>query len=80
MEFVCRRCHNLTKQTGYRVITEDGGVVLLDMLVCASCARLAKRLGLPAVKMAQARKSAKAKRADTMTDSKRPTDQSPSLR
>jgi hypothetical protein len=50
------------------------------MLVCTSCARLAKRLGLPAVKMAPAKKSAKAKRADTMTDGKRPTVQSPSIR
>jgi hypothetical protein len=56
MEFVCKRCEQLTKQRPYRVTTEDGGLVLLNMLVCASCARLAKRLGLPAVKMKSAKK------------------------
>jgi hypothetical protein len=66
MEFVCRRCHNVTKQSGYRVTTEDGGVVLLNMLVCASCARLAKRLGLPAVKMEPAKKAAKAKGVESV--------------
>jgi hypothetical protein len=54
MEFVCRRCNHITKQNPYRVTTEDGGVVLLNMLVCASCARLAKSLGLPTVKMESA--------------------------
>ena len=51
MKFVCRRCNHTTKQNLYRVTTEDAGVVLLNMIVCSSCARLAKRLGLPAVKM-----------------------------
>jgi len=37
MEFICRRCYHFSKNP-YRVTTEDGGVVLLDMLVCASCA------------------------------------------
>ena len=69
MEFVCRRCHNVTKQSGYRVTTEDRGVVLLNMLVCASCARLAKRLGLPAVKMESVKPAAKTKGSDAMTDS-----------
>ena len=57
MEFVCKRCEQLTKQRPYRVTTEDGGLVLLNMLVCGSCARLAKRLGLPAVKMESAKKA-----------------------
>jgi hypothetical protein len=51
MEFTCRRCNHITKQKLYRVITEEAGVVLLNMVVCSSCARLAKRLGLPAVKI-----------------------------
>jgi hypothetical protein len=51
MEFVCRRCKHITKQNLYRVTTEDAGVVLLNMLVCSSCARLARSLGLPTVKM-----------------------------
>ena len=58
MEFVCRRCDHITKQNLYRVTTEDAGVVLLNMIVCSSCARLAKRLGLPAVKMTAAKTAA----------------------
>ena len=70
MEFVCRRCKHITKQNLYRVTTEDAGVVLLNMLVCPSCARLAKRLGLPAVKMEPAKKAAKTNRVEAMTGSR----------
>jgi hypothetical protein len=81
MKFVCRRCHHFTKQERYRVITEEGGVVLLNMLVCASCARLAKRLGLPVVKMESAKKAAATQGAEAMTDSKqRPVQPRPSIR
>jgi hypothetical protein len=59
MEFTCRRCNHITKQKLYRVITEEAGVVLLNMVVCSSCARLAKRLGLPAVKMESVKRTAK---------------------
>jgi hypothetical protein len=61
MEFTCRRCNHITKQKLYRVITEEAGVVLLNMVVCSSCARLAKRLGLPAVKMESVKRTAKTK-------------------
>jgi hypothetical protein len=70
MEFVCRRCTHITKQKPYRVTTEDGGVVLLNMLVCPSCARLAKSLGLPTVKMESTKQTAKTKGVQAMTDSK----------
>jgi hypothetical protein len=69
MEFVCRRCTHFTKQL-YHVTTEDGGVVLLNMLVCPSCARAARRLGLPTVKMEPAKKAAKANRVGAMTGSR----------
>jgi hypothetical protein len=69
MEFVCRRCNHITKRNPYRVTTEDAGVVLLNMVVCSSCARLAKRLGLPAVKMKSAKTAAKTERDQAMTDS-----------
>ena len=59
MKFVCRRCNHTTKQNRYRVTTEDAGVVLLNMIVCSSCARLAKRLGLPALKMTSAKAAAR---------------------
>ena len=79
MEFVCRRCSDLIKRQPYRVTTEDGGVVLLNMLVCGSCARLAKRLGLPVVKMESAQKGAKP--GEAITDSKHlPVQPRPSIR
>jgi hypothetical protein len=68
MEFVCRRCNHITKQNLYRVTTEDAGVVLLNMLVCSSCARLAKSLGLPAVKMTSAKTAAKIDREQPTID------------
>jgi ribosome-binding protein aMBF1 (putative translation factor) len=61
MGFICRRCDRTTKQELYRVTTEDAGVVLLNMVVCSSCARLAKRLGLPAVKIENAKRITKTK-------------------
>jgi hypothetical protein len=81
MEFVCRRCGRITKQKPYRVITEDRGVVLLNMLVCTSCARLARSLGLPAVKMESAKRATKTKGVQATTDSKRqPVQPPPSIR
>ena len=70
MEFACRRCDQITKQKPYRVTSEDGGVVLLDLFVCPSCARLAKSLGLPTVKMESAKRAAKTKGVQAMTDRK----------
>jgi hypothetical protein len=70
MGFICRRCDRITKQKLYRITTEDAGVVLLNMLVCSSCARLARKLGLPAVKMESAKRAEKIKRASVMTDLK----------
>jgi hypothetical protein len=71
MEFVCRRCNHTTKQNLFRVTTEDAGVVLLNMIVCSSCARLAKRLGLPAVKMPSAKTAAKIESEQATTDRER---------
>jgi hypothetical protein len=68
MEFVCRRCNHITKRNPYRVTTEDAGVVLLNMVVCSSCARLAKRLGLPAVKMKPVKTTAKTEPNQAMTE------------
>ena len=81
MEFACRRCDQITKQKPYRVTTEDCGVVLLNMLVCPSCARLARRLGLPAVKMESAKRTAKTKGVQATTDNKQqPVRPPPSVR
>ena len=76
MESVCRRCYHFSKNL-YRVTTEDGGVVLLNMLVCPSCARLAKRLGLPVVKMESAQTVDKTNRVEAMTESKQQSVQPP---
>lgn len=62
MVFVCRRCDNETNQL-YRVTTKHEGAVLLNMLVCLSCARQAKSLGLPTVKMESAKRAGKMKSA-----------------
>jgi hypothetical protein len=51
MALTCRRCDRPTEQALYRVTTEDAGVIVLNILVCSSCARLAKRLGLPTIKL-----------------------------
>ena len=68
MGLICRRCDRITKQKLYRVTTEDAGVVLLNVLVCSSCARLAMKLGLPTVKMESAKRAEKIKRKSVMTD------------
>ena len=70
MNLICRRCDRVTKQKLYHVTTEDAGVVLLNMLVCSSCARLAMKLGLPTVKMESAKRAERIKRKSVMTDLK----------
>ena len=49
MKLICRRCHRITTQRLYRVTSEDAGVTMLNMLVCSSCARMAKSLGLSTI-------------------------------
>jgi hypothetical protein len=44
MNIVCRHCDETIVGQAYRVISEEDGLVLLNMVVCASCAALAKRL------------------------------------
>jgi hypothetical protein len=50
MKSICRRCSHFIKHRPHLVRKEENGLVLLDMLVCAKCARLAKQLGIPVVK------------------------------
>ncbi len=40
----CRHCDETITGNSYRVISEEDGVVLLNMVVCASCAAVAKSL------------------------------------
>ena len=62
MAFVCCRCDHITEEF-YRVTTKHRGAVLLNMLVCSSCARQAKSLGLSAVKMESSKRAGKVKSA-----------------
>ena len=70
MVFICERCDRMAKHEAYRVTTEDAGVVLLNMVVCSSCARLAKELGLPAVKMVLEKRAERIKRRSVMPNLK----------
>lgn len=44
MNSICRHCDETIEGQAYRVISEEGGVALLNMVVCASCAAVAKSL------------------------------------
>ena len=44
MNDICRHCDETITGNGYRVISEEDGVALLNMVVCASCAAVAKSL------------------------------------
>jgi hypothetical protein len=46
MTFVCDHCTELTEGAAFRVISEEGGMVVVDMIVCAPCHEQAKNLGL----------------------------------
>ena len=46
MEFVCRHCEGTATGSMYRVLSEEDGIVLLDMVVCRSCYDEARQLGL----------------------------------
>lgn len=48
MNFICQHCCELRVGRTYRVTSEEEGVRLLDMIVCDSCYRQAKKLGLRA--------------------------------
>jgi RNase P subunit RPR2 len=48
MNFICQHCCELRVGGTYRVTSEEEGIRLLDMIVCDSCYRQAKRLGLRA--------------------------------
>ena len=41
---ICRHCDETIAGKAYRVISEEDGVPLLNMIVCASCAAVAKSL------------------------------------
>jgi hypothetical protein len=70
MSFICRRCNRITKQKLYRVTSEDAGMVMLNMLVCSSCARMAKNLGLATIRMESEERAEEIKPESVLTDLK----------
>ncbi len=44
MNIICRHCDELIVSKAYRVTSEADGVPLLDIIVCGSCAAVAKSL------------------------------------
>lgn len=46
MERVCQHCGELIVGNAYRVMSEEDGITLLDMIVCSLCYMEAKRLRL----------------------------------
>ena len=55
MAFICTHCERATNGEPFRVITEEAGIILLNMIVCAACAEQAKNLGLKAAKIKRAK-------------------------
>jgi hypothetical protein len=48
MEFICQHCDEVATGAKYRVLSEENGLVFLNMIVCRSCHEQAKQLGLHA--------------------------------
>jgi hypothetical protein len=46
MYFQCQHCEQLVMGKAYRVISQESGITLLDMMVCHHCFIDAQRLGL----------------------------------
>ena len=44
MNKICRHCDEAITGKAYRVVSEEDGLLLLNMIVCASCATVAKTL------------------------------------
>lgn len=46
MEFFCRHCDKVVTGSMYRVLSEEEGRVMLNMVVCRDCYDQARELGL----------------------------------
>jgi len=51
MKFICQHCDKIAISEKYRVISEEDGIIFLNMIVCDSCHEQARRLGLHAEKV-----------------------------
>ena len=64
MNDICHHCDETIIGNAYRVVSEEDGVALLNMVVCASCAAVAKRLLLHTEEITPARSTASAPVSD----------------
>ncbi len=46
MAFFCRHCDDVVTGRMYRVLSEEQGIILLNMIVCRLCYEQARELGL----------------------------------
>jgi superfamily II helicase len=51
MEFICRHCNEVSEGDAYRVVSEEDGITLLDIIVCFECAMEARGLELSTQKI-----------------------------
>lgn len=51
MEFICGHCNEVCAGDAYRVKSEEGGVLFLDMIVCYHCSLEARALELSTQKI-----------------------------
>jgi hypothetical protein len=51
--YTCDRCREVCVGPSYRVVSENDGVLLLDMVVCYVCYREASQLGLETQRVEQ---------------------------
>jgi len=51
MEFICRHCDEASTGDAYRVLSEENGVILLNIIVCFQCAMKARGLELSTQKL-----------------------------
>jgi hypothetical protein len=65
MDRSCQHCGELIVGNAYRVISEENGVTLLDVLVCSLCSMEAKRLRLHTEEVNQRSKPASTRNRDS---------------
>jgi hypothetical protein len=46
MEFLCEHCERTIGSQPFQVTSENAGIILLNLIVCAPCAEQAVNLGL----------------------------------
>ena len=65
MDPICEHCCDLIVGNAYRVTSEEGGITLLDMIVCSLCFLEAKKLHLHAEQIDVRSKKASARNQES---------------